>query len=191
MLTWRWVVLGAMSLAACGCEEPAAIVPAGPPGSDLQRKLPESETKDPAAALGEQAPSTRGTDKANETMKIEPAPPTAKGETRTTAAGIKYETVKEGTGPEAKVGQKVRVHYTGTLDDGTKFDSSRDRGEPFSFTIGKHEVILGWDEGVPGMKVGEQRKLTIPPAAGYGASGQGKVPANATLHFDIELMGVD
>jgi FKBP-type peptidyl-prolyl cis-trans isomerase len=83
------------------------------------------------------------------------------------------------------------MHYTGTLEDGTKFDSSRDRGEPFAFTLNKAEVIRGWDEGIPGMKVGERRKLTIPASAGYGESGQGTIPPNATLIFDVELLGIE
>ena len=80
--------------------------------------------------------------------------------------------MRAGTGPEAKAGDSVTVHYTGTLEDGTKFDSSRDRGQPFSFPLGKGRVIKGWDVGVAGMKVGGQRKLVIPPEEGYGAAGQ-------------------
>ena len=103
-----------------------------------------------------------------------------------------------GTGAEAQSGQVVTVHYTGWLYDaaradhkGAKFDSSRDRNEPFSFNLGAGEVIAGWDEGVAGMKVGGQRTLTIPPAMGYGARGAGGViPPNATLLFDVELLDV-
>lgn len=110
----------------------------------------------------------------------------------TTPSGLKYEDVKVGDGATPKSGQKVVVHYTGTLDDGTKFDSSRDRGQPFKFNIGKGEVIKGWDEGVITMKVGGERKLTIPPDLGYGAGGAGGViPPNATLHFDVELLGIE
>ena len=96
-----------------------------------------------------------------------------------------------GTGDLASAGQKVTVHYTGWLTHGTKFDSSKDRREPFVFALGRGQVIKGWDEGVQGMKVGGKRKLTIPPAMGYGARGAGGViPPNATLVFEVELLGV-
>ena len=110
---------------------------------------------------------------------------------RTTASGLQIEDIKEGEGPEAKAGSQVRVHYTGWLTDGKKFDSSKDRGNPFGFKLGGGQVIKGWDEGVEGMKVGGVRKLTIPPAIGYGARGAGGViPPNATLVFEVELLGV-
>ena len=96
-----------------------------------------------------------------------------------------------GNGPAAESGQTVSVHYTGTLPDGSKFDSSLDRGRPFEFTLGLGRVIKGWEQGVLGMKVGGKRKLVIPPDLGYGPRGFPPViPANATLHFEIELLGV-
>lgn len=102
------------------------------------------------------------------------------------------ENIKEGTGPEATAGQTVSVHYVGTLTDGTKFDSSRDRGQPFSFPLGAGRVIRGWDIGVAGMQVGGVRKLTIPPEEGYGSRGAGGViPPNATLVFEVELLGIN
>jgi peptidylprolyl isomerase len=109
----------------------------------------------------------------------------------TTESGLKYEDIVTGAGDSPKPGQLVTVHYTGTLENGTKFDSSVDRGQPFTFKIGVGQVIKGWDEGVMTMKVGGKRKLIIPPQLGYGARGAGGViPPNATLVFDVELLGV-
>ncbi len=110
----------------------------------------------------------------------------------TSPTGLQYVDEVVGTGNLAQPGQRVSVHYTGwLLSDGTKFDSSRDRGNPFQFNLGASEVIKGWDEGVSGMKVGGKRKLTIPPELGYGAKGAGNsIPPNATLVFDVELLDV-
>jgi len=109
----------------------------------------------------------------------------------TTPSGLTYQDLAEGSGAEAQKGAQVSVHYTGWLMDGTKFDSSKDRNEPFDFPLGAGHVIKGWDEGVAGMKVGGKRKLTIPPSLGYGARGAGGViPPNATLVFEVELLGV-
>ncbi len=120
------------------------------------------------------------------------AVPTMSGNETTTASGLKYVDEQEGTGASPESGQTVTVHYTGTLTDGTKFDSSVDRGQPFQFKIGIGQVIKGWDEGVLSMKIGGKRKLIIPPDLGYGANGAGGViPPNATLNFDVELLGVE
>ncbi len=121
--------------------------------------------------------------------------PLAAAEVKSMSNGLKYVDVASGSGPEAKPGQRVEVHYTGWLDQGgqkgKKFDSSVDRNEPFSFSLGAGEVIRGWDEGVAGMKVGGKRTLIIPADLGYGARGAGGViPPNATLIFDVELLGV-
>ena len=106
-----------------------------------------------------------------------------------TPSGLGYQDLVVGTGEEAKQGQLAVVHYTGWLTDGTKFDSSRDRGAPFSFPLGGGQVIVGWDQGVAGMKVGGRRKLVIPPDLGYGPNGMPPViPASATLVFDVELL---
>jgi FKBP-type peptidyl-prolyl cis-trans isomerase FkpA len=112
----------------------------------------------------------------------------------TTASGLQYEDTVAGTGAEAKAGQQVRVHYTGWLYPqgvkGAKFDSSKDRNDPFEFALGAGMVIRGWDEGVQGMKVGGTRVLVIPPDLGYGSRGAGgAIPPNATLMFEVELLG--
>ena len=112
--------------------------------------------------------------------------------TTTTSSGLIIEEITLGDGDEATAGQNVTVHYTGWLTDGKKFDSSKDRDDPFEFPLGGGRVIKGWDEGVQGMKVGGTRKLTIPPNLGYGARGAGGViPPNATLVFEVELLGID
>ena len=110
---------------------------------------------------------------------------------KTTDSGLQYEDTVPGTGATAAAGQQVTVHYTGWLTDGQKFDSSKDRNDPFEFGLGAGMVIKGWDEGVQGMKVGGTRVLVIPPQLGYGARGAGGViPPNATLMFEVELLGV-
>jgi FKBP-type peptidyl-prolyl cis-trans isomerase len=119
------------------------------------------------------------------------APLKVTGPPTTTPSGLQYWDLVVGTGATATPGSVVRVHYSGFLATGAKLDSSRDRGEPFSFPLGAGQVIKGWDEGVAGMKVGGQRQLRIPPELGYGASGApGAIPPNATLIFDVELLDV-
>jgi FKBP-type peptidyl-prolyl cis-trans isomerase FkpA len=109
----------------------------------------------------------------------------------TTASGLRYDDLVEGNGAEAQAGQNVSVHYTGWLENGSKFDSSKDRNQAFEFELGGGMVIKGWDEGVAGMKVGGTRKLTIPPDLAYGERGAGGViPPNATIIFEVELLDI-
>jgi FKBP-type peptidyl-prolyl cis-trans isomerase FkpA len=118
-------------------------------------------------------------------------PASSGGKEVTLPDGLKYTDDQVGTGTEAMTGKTAVVHYTGWLADGTRFDSSKDRGQPFSFPLGGGRVIRGWDEGVVGMKVGGKRTLIIPPELGYGARGAGSViPPNATLKFEVELLDV-
>ncbi len=105
-------------------------------------------------------------------------------------SGLQYEDLVDGDGVMATPDRKVAVHYTGWLENGTKFDSSLDRGQPFVFTLGAGQVIKGWDQGVDGMKVGGKRKLIIPPALGYGSRGVSIIPPNSTLIFEVELLDV-
>jgi peptidylprolyl isomerase len=131
-----------------------------------------------------------------ELVSISPGAPDAPAEVEeaqyvTTDSGLKYVDLEVGEGPAPEEGQTVSVHYTGWLEDGTKFDSSLDRGQPFSFVLGAGRVIRGWDEGVATMKVGGKRQLVIPPDLGYGETGAGEViPPNATLIFEVELLDV-
>jgi len=114
-------------------------------------------------------------------------PPTAAPE----VSGLKIEDLKEGDGLEAKKGNSITVHYVGTLADGQKFDSSYDRNEPFTFTLGQGGLIPGWEQGILGMKVGGRRKLIVPPELAYGANGvPGRIPPNSTLFFEVELLEV-
>ena len=126
----------------------------------------------------------------NPNLESENTPMTSEN-TITTDSGLQYVELEAGTGATPQRGQTVVVHYTGTLENGKKFDSSRDRGTPFSFKIGVGQVIQGWDEGVGSMRVGGRRKLIIPPELGYGSRGAGGViPPNATLIFDVELLRI-
>jgi peptidylprolyl isomerase len=131
---------------------------------------------------------TENTIKAEESK----APEIKKEEVSVTTSELKIETLKQGTGDKVtKSGDMISVHYTGTLENGTKFDSSLDRGTPFKFDLGAGQVIKGWDQGLIGMKVGEKRKLTIPPSLGYGDRAMGdKIPANSVLIFEVELLEI-
>jgi FKBP-type peptidyl-prolyl cis-trans isomerase len=193
MKRWCLGVVGVLGLAFVGCQEPTEIIPVAPPGTSYTR-VPPPEKEEPQA-LGETAMQAPVDSSRKKAVGGTISPPTAIGETKTTPSGVQYETLKAGDGPAVKPGQSVTVHYTGTLTDGKVFDSTRakakdkDKDTPATFEVGTGKVIAGWDEGVPGMKIGERRKLTIPPELAYGAVGQEpRVPPNATLIFDIELL---
>jgi peptidylprolyl isomerase len=165
----------AMCLACCSH-------PAGDPAATASTATDTTTTAAAATSAPQSAPA--------------PAPAPASGDTfampaklETTPSGLKYSIDQPGTGATPQPGQTVTVHYTGWLTDGHKFDSSRDRGAPYEFAIGQGQVIKGWDEGVASMKVGEKRTLVIPPDLGYGPSGYGRIPPNATLVFKLELLG--
>ena len=125
-----------------------------------------------------------------QTGTLDATPPTPSVSAITTADGLVYEDLQVGTGATAVAGDTVSVNYTGWLADGTKFDSSLDRGQTFDFTLGGGSVIAGWDEGVVGMKVGGIRLLVIPPSLGYGATANGPIPANSTLTFEVQLVSI-
>src|SRR5262249_3517029 len=138
------------------------------------------------------ASRTRGPVRCRRTVRSRPITrPRTAGGTPMADFNTQIVDLRAGTGAECKAGDTVTVHYTGTLDDGTVIDSSHKRNQPFTFPLGAGRVIKGWDVGVAGMKVGGQRKLTIPPEEGYGARGAGSaIPPNATLHFDVELIRI-
>jgi peptidylprolyl isomerase len=153
----------------------------------LTSPKPATVSADPLATTAPQTTETLATTPAKEEQKA----PMTDSDYTTTPSGLKYKDLVKGTEESPSNGQNVEVHYTGTLTDGTKFDSSRDRGQTFKFPIGVGRVIKGWDEGVGTMQVGGRRELVIPPELGYGARGAGGViPPNATLMFDVELISV-
>ena len=178
---WALTLFCAVALVAFGCERSGERATTAPTATRAPAAIATAVMKPTAAAptagaeTGAAAPGAAGTE-----------------ETVTTASGLSYVDIKQGTGASPKTGQTAVVHYTGWLTDGKKFDSSRDRGTPFRFRVGQGQVIKGWDEGVATMQVGGVRKLTIPPQLGYGAAGAGGViPPNATLVFEVELIGVE
>jgi FKBP-type peptidyl-prolyl cis-trans isomerase len=190
MISWRLRVAGALwGMMLCGCEEPQDIVPVTPPGAIIPRISPDEE---PAVAQGEMAaPGLASQSGAIKSTNYTPAAPTAKGQTKTTPNGVKYETLQEGAGPEAKPGQSLRVHYVGKLENGEVFDATRSAGPPRLLNIGDKDQIKVWAEALPGMRVGEIRKLIVPPALGYGPAGRPPaIPPNATLVFEVELIDI-
>jgi FKBP-type peptidyl-prolyl cis-trans isomerase len=184
---WLVAASAMVVMTVAGCEPPSEMSPVAPPGFEITRTptIPQGEG---AQALGEQASVAVSTKQNQVKPNSVNAPPTPIGKPTTTASGLTYETLKEGTGATAQSGQEVKVHYTGTLADGTVFDSAGDK-EPYVTKLEPTSVFPGWLEGVPGMKVGERRKLAIPATLAYGSNGRPpKIPPNAALTFEIELL---
>jgi peptidylprolyl isomerase len=172
------LLLAAAIAGLAACTQPAAITEATP------TETTPAETTTAAAATETVAPAAQPQEATMDTFDM-PANP------ETTPSGLQYRIDAPGSGPQPQPGQIVSVHYTGWLTDGTKFDSSRDRGRPLEFNVGHGRVIKGWEEGIAMMRVGEKRTLVIPPSLGYGERGAGGViPPNATLVFKVELVGV-
>ena len=147
--------------------------------------LTEPPAPEPVSTETRAAPPASAIPSATAPVQPTPSPPAVP------EAPLSVTTLTPGKGVGAASGDKVRVHYVGTLQNGTKFDSSRDRDKPFDFTLGKGQVIKGWDQGVLGMKVGEKRKLVIPPSLAYGPSGRPSIPPNSTLNFEVELLAIN
>ena len=179
-------VTGALLNSGC---EPPVITPVVPPGMEAREVPPPQKEGETAVALGESASAQS---KALQKQAADAAAKSAKqfDIEEYKKQGLKVEILAEGKGDGAKSGQSITVHYTGTLENGKKFDSSRDKNQPFTVVLGAGQVIKGWDAGLQGMKLGERRKLTIPAAMGYGSTGQGSIPGNSTLIFDVEMLEI-
>jgi FKBP-type peptidyl-prolyl cis-trans isomerase len=185
-VTWKSLLL-ALGLPILGCGSPD-MTAALPPGAEPQApQLPDDQK---AVALGEAAGMGSVQPPTAPIVEIKPAEPTNQGERKVTESKLEYETLKPGDGEQATSGKLVTVHYVGTFTDGREFESSQKSGTPYSFRIGADNVIKGWHQGIAGMRVGEVRKLIIPPELAYGDTGKGDVPPNSTLVFEIELLSV-
>ncbi len=147
--------------------------------------VPEPVSTETRAAPAASAATAETAPPSPPSASAQPTPPPDVPET------VAITKLAAGKGPGAKNGDEVRVHYVGTLADGKKFDSSRDRNKPFDFALGRGQVIKGWDQGLMGMKAGEKRKLVIPPSLAYGAQGRPGIPPNATLTFEVELLAIN
>jgi peptidylprolyl isomerase len=189
-----WVVLGlATMLAASGCAHRKEASMSNQPAKDEQPAAAAStEQAASQASVTQAAPETPAATEIPAVPKAAAGPtPTTADQVKTTPSGLQYVDLVEGTGPSPAAGQTMVVHYTGWLTNGTKFDSSLDRGMPFQFALGQHAVIAGWDEGIAGMRVGGKRKLIVPPGLAYKDRGfPGLIPPNSTLVFEVELLGV-
>jgi peptidylprolyl isomerase len=182
-MRFKAIILILMGLGLAGCnsfQQPTAEAPTAAAASPTPVVAEATLTEAPAAEATATVTELGGEDQPKQENQV------------TTASGLKYVVVEEGTGTTPKPGDLVKVHYSGTLEDGTKFDSSYDRGEPIEFILGRGQVIPGWDEGIGLMKVGGKAKLIIPPDLAYGEQGAGGViPPNATLNFDVELVAAE
>ncbi|MCS6775705.1 MAG: FKBP-type peptidyl-prolyl cis-trans isomerase [Chloroherpetonaceae bacterium] len=159
-------------------------------GEQLEARTSDTGTLSPGKSPVETSPSSDG-QKSDDQEKKRSVQGTAGNPRVRTPTGLQYEDIVIGKGDMPRKGQTVTVHYVGTFADGTKFDSSLDRGKPFRFRIGEGQVIPGWDEGVATMRVGGKRRLIVPPDLGYGPNDYGPIPGNSTLYFEVELLGVE
>jgi peptidylprolyl isomerase len=173
-----------IALCLAACARPSNHSTTEPAATTQTATQPEAETQAQTQVTATTAPAeTKGPEMDTFSMPTD---------LQTTPSGLQYHIDRPGTGASPFISQTVSVHYTGWLTNGTKFDSSRDRGAPLEFPLGMHRVIKGWDEGIAAMKIGEKRTLVIPPDLAYGTSGYGNgvIPPNATLVFQVELLGV-
>jgi FKBP-type peptidyl-prolyl cis-trans isomerase len=185
-MKYQTVMVAAGLVAILGCLDPPEMVPMTPPGVELKRMPPIPEGKG-AQAIGEQ-PAQVAAQSTDEVLSKAMSPPTKVGETRKTASGLEYSTLKEGTGAEAKPGMAVLIHFKSMYTDGREFENSRTDNEPTSFRLGAGMMMKGIDEGVAGMRVGEIRKLMIPGRLAYVAESKKGVPPNTPIIVEVELL---